>query len=385
MKGYYLIFLFLFAINPNCFIHAQSVDLMKKALIEAGVENVACAEYDSVHIITVENNIWKLRGAGVHAIIAQLPMCTKPVRIIVLDNGIPRLLVSLPSYRDGLTKNALFSYRVDPYWKNIKGYKTDNKSNFKFDIVVYPEISFRNIKLEKMYDWLINVSPALEFSAWKGMKFTGQVIFPLVNQYGEKYRQIRPGYITLSQQMRFPYQWFVKTTVGIFNQERWGADIKIFRPFRDERFALRMQAGLTGASSFWDWEWYYSIPKKVTYSVGTQYYNPRYNVQCMVNVGRYLAGDYGVRGDLMRHFRYSTVGFYGMKTNKSSWNGGFYFTIALPPYKQKRSKVRITTPGYFNFEYNAKADFYYGRMYKTDPGECVSQDNFNPFFINSEF
>lgn len=107
-------------------------------------------------------------------------------------------------------------------------------------------------------------------------------------------------------------------------------------------------------------------------------------MQCMINGGRYLAGDYGARMDVMRHFRYSTIGFYAVKTNKSVWNGGFCFTIALPPYTQKRSRVRVTTAGYFNFEYSAEANFYYGQMYKTSPKENLSEGNFNPFFIKSE-
>lgn len=384
MRKHFLILVLFLITYLVGFSQTVSMDRMKKALTEAGIENVVCVENDSVYILTIENNIWKLKGTGLQAIIRQLPPYHKPVRIIVLDNAIPRFLISLPVSDNKALSDVSVSYRINPYWDVVKHDRKDNSSSFKVDIVVYPEISFRNIKLEKMYDWLVNLSPAIEFSAWKGMKFTGQVIFPLVNQYGEQYKQIRPGYITVSQQVRFPYNWFAKVTTGIFNQDRWGMDLKLFRPLTNQRFALKMQAGLTGASSFWNWQWYYSVPERLTWSIGGQYYNPRYNVQCQVSTGRYLAGDYGMRVDMMRHFRHSTVGFYGLKTNKSNMNGGFYITVALPPYKQKRNKIRITTAGYFNLEYNAGADFYYGRIYKTDPGENVSQENFNPFFIKSE-
>lgn len=364
---------------------AQSASMFEEALTKAGIENVSCLENDSVYIITIENNIWKLKGAGIHTVINLLPVSNKPVRIIVLDNNIPGLLLSSPGKDDWNIKNWSVSYQTDSWWKEIKHNNYKNSSLFKFDVVLYPEIYFRNIKLYKMYDWVVNISPALKFSAWRGMKFTGQVIFPVINQYGESYKQVRPGFVTLSQQLRFRHQWFAKATAGIFNRDRWGADLRIFHPLSNERFALRMQAGLTGTSSFWNWKWYYSNPKRLTWNMGGQYYNPRYNVQCMINGGRYLAGDYGARVDVMRHFRYSTIGFYGVKTNKSVWNGGFYFTVALPPYKQKRNRVRITTADYFNFEYSAEANFYYGQMYKTSPQENSSEGNFNPFFIKSEF
>lgn len=351
------------------------------ALRKAGMENVSCMDADSVYIVTAEDNTYRLRPDGLLEIINRLQPCHKPVRLIMLDNNVPQLLLSSGASCPDSVQEWSAGYRTDPYRKALAGSVRDNSSLFKFDFVLYPELKFRNIKLDRMYDWVVNISPALEFSAWKGMKFTGQVIFPLVNQYGEQYKQIRPGFVTVSQQIRFRRQWFVRATVGVFSNDRWGVDVKAFHPFKNERFALRMQAGLTGASSFWNWNWYYSNPGRFTGNIGGQYYHPRHQVQCVLTVGRYLAGDYGVRADMMRHFRYTTVGFYGLKTNKSTWNGGFYFTVALPPYKQKRKRVRVTTANYFNLEYNAKADTYYGQTYKTSPGENASQWNFNPYFI----
>lgn len=362
---------------------AQTKAMIEKVLLDNGMENISCTENDSVCILTAENNVWRINGIALQHLITQLPVNSKPIQIILLENNIPQIVLSATQSSRNI-KDWTISYKLDKSWKKISHQNKQNNSLFKIDLVLYPEIAFRNIKLDRIYDWLVNISPAVEFSAWKGMKFTGQVIFPLVNQYGEQYKEIRPGFITLSQQVRLPSQWFAKATVGIFDQNRWGADLKIFHPFPDERFALRIQAGLTGASSFRQWQWYYSTPKRVTYSLGTQYYNPRYNVQCNLSAGRYLAGDYGIRTDIMRHFRYTTIGFFGLKTNKSEWNGGFYFTIALPPYKQKRSRVRLTTAPHFDIEYNAAADFYYGKTYKAEPGENPSQSNFNPYFLKSE-
>lgn len=375
---------FLFLILPVAFsfqeIHAQTRTTLESELLRIGLENVSVLDTDTACILMFEDNVHRLKDIGIQSVIRELPDLGKPLYIILLENNVPKLLLSSPS---GSTHPEAWtaSYDTDAHWKHIRRSERNNSSLFKFDLVFYPEIKFRNIKLEKMYDWVVNISPAIEFSAWKGMQFTGQVIFPLVNQYGEQYKQIRPGIIALSQQMRLPYRWFAQATVGTFTRDRWGADLKVFRPFKNERFAVRMQAGLTGASSWWNWHWYYSLPKRLTWSIGGQYYNPRYQVQTMLRVSRYLAGDYGVRADMMRHFRYTTIGFYGLKTNKSKWNGGFYFTVCLPPYKQKRSKVRVTTADYFNMEYNAKADLYYGHSYKTSPGENFSEENFNPYYI----
>ena len=372
-----LILLFVFSYLRT---EAQTRDGLETELVRLGMENVFVLDTDTICTLVFENNVNRLKDFGTQTIIRQLPFQGKPVCIILLENNVP-VLQLFSATGSNSPDEWTASYNIDTDWKNIHCAGKSNTSLFKFDLVIYPELNFRNIKLEKMYDWMVNISPAIEFSAWKGMRFTGQVIFPLVNQYGEQYKQIRPGIIAVSQQVRFPYRWFAKATIGTFTRDRWGADLKIFRPFRNERFAFRAQAGLTGTSSWWNWRWYYSLPKRLTWSVGGQYYNPRYQVQTMLRVSRYLAGDYGVRADMMRHFRYTTIGFYGLKTNKSRWNGGFYFTVALPPYKQKRNKFLVTTSDYFNMEYNAGADLYYGQSYKTSPGENFSEENFNPFFI----
>ena len=374
-------FILLFSLICNT-AAAQSIDL-KQILLKQGMENIAVGENQTHHILVLQNSTWRLQGVGLRNLIEALPTLNKPIQLVVLDNNIPQL--TLTQQGTGQDSQWKSSYFMKPeVWQTVKDLPKSNKSIFKFDVVLYPEIAFRNIKLDKMYDWLVNLSPAIEFSAWKGMLFTGQVILPIVNQYGEQYSSVRLGYLTVAQQLRLPHAWMLKATIGNFNQNRWGVDMKVFKPFANERWAIDGQLGLTGNSAFYDHQWNYSLPKRVTGSIGAQYYNPRYNVQAKLKAARYIAGDYGVRGDVMRHFRHTTIGFYGLKTDKGSWNGGFYFTIALPPYKQARKRVRFTTAPYFDIEYNAGADAYYGRSYQTAPTENVSNGNFNPFFIERE-
>ena len=57
---------------------------------------------------------------------------------------------------------------------------------FKVDVVVYPEVSLKNLVITQVYQVLFNLSPAVEVSFWKGMKLTAQVIFPVYNDgYGD--------------------------------------------------------------------------------------------------------------------------------------------------------------------------------------------------------
>ena len=51
----------------------------------------------------------------------------------------------------------------------------------------------------------------------------------------------------------------------------------------------------------------------MTWALGANFYYPHYNVQASLKVEQYLLGEKGVRFDLIRHFRYASIGFYAMK------------------------------------------------------------------------
>ncbi len=376
---------------------AQSASTVIDRLVEMGFENVAEGETSAGRVIVLENSAWKLDQVGIRAALetigADMTRDSKPCRVIVLNNNVPQISLycdPATAIGDSLTGVApsqwTVSYRLGGVWKEARQLEPANRSLYKVDIAVFPEFQFRNIKLQKPYDILLNLSPALRISLWKGMMLTAQVVVPIYNSGYDRsyYSKVRPGYLVLAQQFRLPRAWFMQASVGCFNQFRWGVDLRAFHPFANERFALLMRVGTVGSSTFWNWKWHYTWPKDWIASVGGQYYIPRFNLQFNVNAGRYIMGDYGVRVDMTRHFRNASIGVYAQRTTKIDINGGFHFTIALPPYRYKRNKgFRFTTADYFQLEYNAAAYDREGAVCRTDPGENWSQNNFNPYFIKS--
>ena len=144
------------------------------------------------------------------------------------------------------------SYELGDTWKNARKIKLKNSSLFKIDILVYPEFSFKNVIITQIYQILFDLSPAIEISLWKGMKATAQVKIPVYNDgYGAREGKVHPGFLTLSQRFRLPYNVFGKFSVGYFSGNRYGADVDFFRPFKDERFSLLARIGYTGAGR-WD-------------------------------------------------------------------------------------------------------------------------------------
>ena len=95
----------------------------------------------------------------------------------------------------------------------------------------------------------------------------------------------------------------------------------------------------------------------------------------------------GVKAEMIRHFRYCSIGFYMMKAENARANGGFRFQVALPPYKYKRHKnwPRVNTSPNFGIAYNSGNERYYYKQYRAEAGDNIMQENsFNPYFIKSE-
>ena len=57
--------------------------------------------------------------------------------------------------------------------------------------------------------------------------------------------------------------------------------------------------------------------------IGRKFLWPRYNVELNARVEQYLLQEKAVRVEVIRHFRYTSIGFYAMKAKDVKANGGF--------------------------------------------------------------
>ena len=381
---------------------AQTGEHTVDALVEMGFENVGWTEDADERVYVLQNSAYRLQGVGIGKavdVIQEMGLPEdKPCRIIVMDNYVPQISLYYHPIKGDTVSTAErrdwnVSYDLQGSWKKVRKVKKKNRSLFKVDIVVYPEFMFQNYKLSRMYDIVLNLSPAVEVSLWKGGKFTGQVIFPIVNDYGRFYRQIRPGFLTLTQTVRFPQNVFFTASAGFFNNFRWGVDMRAKHYFKgDERFSVEARLGVTMRGYWEDWKFYRGKIVTVTGSVGGNFYWPKYNTQFSVKGERYLLEEFGVRADMIRHFRYASIGFWANRVfgkddaAHKGFNAGFLFQINLPPYKYKRrGYIPRVVGGDFGIRYNAGNELLYGRGYRSRPDDNTLRDNsFNPYFIKSE-
>ncbi len=350
-------------------------------LAAAGFENVRVSKSANFLTVSIEDPVFRWNIEGIRTALDTLARHAGPddqIILYLLEYDIPRLIIKLSANTLDVT------YAENRFPKNLSAVSPLNPSVNKIDLIGYPQFALQNTLTSRIYEIQLNLAPAIEVSLWKGMQFTGQVIFPIKNDLGYEGDFIRPGFVTLAQEFRVRRRWFGRFVLGNFNANRYGSDFTLSHPLRNSRWEAAFNAGLTGSSYFYHQQWRTSAIDRLTWFVRAGHYYPRYNLQFDLSYGRYINRDDGFRADCTRHFGAASIGFYAIHTG-GDFNGGFHFAAPLPPRKRSRKHMlRIIPPRYFDWEYNAGTEFYYGRYYETRPDENRSERYINPGFIKNE-
>lgn len=251
------------------------------------------------------------------------------------------------------------------------------------NILFYPQFRFKNAVLNKMYKVQANINPTLHLNLWKGASITSQFIIPIYNDFSTNESRVRPSYLTVNQKFLLPGNFRFLATAGNFTNQRAGIDLKIFKNISSKLGAYG-QIGLTGWSLLQLDSWIFSDLNQINWRVGVNYSIDSKNVLLNFNVSQYLADDIAARGEIIRYFKNASIGFYvqTLQYDEYSVNGGFFFTISLPPRNrgsrsQQKRRVRVSTSEYFSLEYVARPYVNRGVLYRTAPDENSSYNFFN--------
>ena len=373
-----------------CMAAGQEAQKAVDMLTDLGFENVAWHESDNELVYVIENTAYKQNGKGIGLALQTLQENGLPedklCRVVVMDNNVPQMSLT---YRQGDDAEWKAGYGIGTEWKKAVKKGVKNSSLFKVDVVIYPEISLKNLIINQIYQVLFNLSPTIEVSLWKGMKLAAQMVIPVYNDgYGDSAGKVHPGFIAARQSVRFPYNIWGNLTVGTFNNSRYGADLELKHVcLWDERFSVEARVGMTATYKWDGFECAYGTKNRFTWSIGGSFYWPRYNVQLTAKAEQYLLGEKGVRIDAIRHFKNASIGFYAMKAQMARANGGFRVQVLLPPYKYKRRGYipRVNVSKNMGIAYNAGNERFYYQTYKSMPGDNMMQANvFNPYYIKSQ-
>jgi hypothetical protein len=198
---------------------------------------------------------------------------------------------------------------------------------------------------------------------------------------------------------------FLKGTVGFFNNNRAGADLSAEYHPGSGRFWFDGRVSYTIWGEWGKWEYrngamenigpfmfgYSREDSRITGQLGVNYYWKRFNTQFAFRGESFLGGDCGVRFDMIRHFKYASIGFYGLYVPSDWWNSGmnagFRFQITLPPYKYRRRGYvpRVMPSRNWGFTYNAGGTFVYGQRFRADVDDNINNNiKFNPYYLKTE-
>lgn len=378
-------------------INAQVAESLKAI----GMENIRYIQTQGMTTVSFEDNVYRSTYYGVGKAV---DACLKDkvqgdLQLVIMENQIPRLCINLPdslteAYRNGkislqqVYTNMGITVDTDQAMELLKeAGKEIASSAWKMDVIVYPDLILVNTTFDELYTYAINLNPALEMDLWKGGKLTTQVILPVATNYSGEKKRIRPGIMTLSQQVRFRHNLFGRLIAGNFTDNRIGVQLEMKYRSNNGRMELGALVGTTSFSATTpDEGWYIGRKQRVNAAVMASVYEPCTNIQLDLKASRYIYGDYGIRGDCTRHFGEYAIGVYALYT-KGKINGGFHFAIPLPGKKWSRKGfVRIKPADYFAWTYGMVAHGKYidermGKSYNVLPGENRSTGFYQPDYI----
>lgn len=248
------------------------------------------------------------------------------------------------------------------------------------DIFCGVDVKYRDIYHNRLYDFLVNVTPGVKWTPGKHTKIEAQAWIPVVNQYGKHYRIPRVNILTASHEMKVLKRLALKPSIGIFSQERWGMDVKAMYPLK-EWIAFEAEVGVTGYLSTTE-GWQMSKLSRCIFLPGIDFYIPTKDIQLRIYGGRFLHDDTGVVIETMRHFRHYTIEAYAEYSSKGISDTGLDFgirlNIALPPYHRSHKRVSFRPASTFCFSNDFNADMKSNRVYETSPEQNNRVGWFSP-------
>lgn len=369
-----------------------SPEMLKMALKDQGFSNIRAVHKDSLTVLTIQNDAYKLQASGVAAAVETLEksgvLGDGVVKLILLDYDVPQVTLTY----DSKVGEWDVSHRVLwSDWALVRGDRKVSSSLGKVDIVVYPQVSLMNLIITQVYQSLWQLSPAVEMTLWPGSKLSYQVKFPIFNDgYGSREGKIHPGMITLSQRFRLPLDFTGKVVAGVFAGNRYGIGVEMQRRFRFAPW-LMVEGGfnLLGLCYFEGFDFHMGKELEPFWNVGLNVYWPGAGTEFKLKAQKFLLADIGAKAEMVRHFRYCSIGFYlekGFNTYAHT-NGGFRFQIALPPYRYRRAGYwpRVTTSSQMGMVYNANNEQRWYKETRLESSDNIMNSNaFNPYYIKSE-
>lgn len=250
------------------------------------------------------------------------------------------------------------------------------------------DLGYADVNFTRLYNVLLNLTPGARVNFGKDWEFDAQLYVPIVNTgYASRYSMLRLNMANVSKVLRFEKaKQYLKLSAGLFGREQYGGDVRWMYPINSwlmvharlgltNHFGLGFRIGGTGDASeseFSTSNWNF------TGMLGASVWLDRWKTEFRATGGRFLNRDYGVEGEIVRHFKHCSVTVFAQLHERAYisyykksnlYSGGFRIVMMIPPYKKSKKKVVIRPASNFRLTYNAQSDGYSMLRYMTDPEE----------------
>jgi hypothetical protein len=404
---------FFFVIHFGQNLNAQELTFSQEKFIEGlisdGFENIAISNHNNNIFISYENSRYRSEIVALAKILEEATLNFNDstiLNLILLHRQIPMVLLSvrIKDYQriqnrnmDSLTKikKLHVSFAIDSIKNFFSMESFRNPSLRKIDIIFKPGYKALFGNYDNPIEWRINLGTTFQTSLWKGMLFSAQILIPLYNEIPQTdENKIRAGLISVDQLFRIPGNFFLNLSAGFYpfrNHiqsdslfQRYGFHTDLRKYFFNSQMCLGGYLGVTGQARFSKSYLDYWPLNYLTYAVYGEYRIPEYQLTTRITVGKFLYTDYGIRFDFNRQFKEINIGFFAIKSD-FGYNGGFNFSIPIPPRKYFKAKLfRIRPSKYFNYEYRVRSVSPNATMYETNFDIDEIMRNMNPDFIKKQ-
>lgn len=104
--------------------------------------------------------------------------------------------------------------------------KAQSSRHTRVDMFIGGELHYRDLFHNKVYEALVNLTPGVKWYMGNRWQLAGQVIVPVYNDYGDRYKKVRLNMAVLSKEWDWQRKHFLKISGGLFGMERYGLDVK---------------------------------------------------------------------------------------------------------------------------------------------------------------
>lgn len=384
--------------------NSEPIEKLISSLSSEGFENIKIDIQESKLFLSYENRVYRFEIDGLLKVLSIIDKALtdekiENINIVIQNKNVPIVFVNvdrqlLKRYMNKEIDSGVFvdnmeiNFSAVEVWKKFENIKSYNSSHIKFDFILKPTYKFEFGLYSDPVRYQLNIAPAMEVNLWKGMTALYELTIPIHNDLLPREDTVRTTMIVFNQTMRLSNFFFASASLGLFTQNRYGADIDVRNYFLNGDLSVAVNVGYTGYASFSGFKLYYSNPYLWTGSCNVEYRFQEYDLTVGVMAGRFLIGDNTLRVDINRDFGEVQIGFFVLRSGSGISNGGINVSVPFFPSKHLKPKfIRLRTNESLAYSYLLKTntDDLIGLRYNT--GFRVNEfiERLNPGYVKNYF